>query len=84
MLDDDILDKAYSEEWILVTNDKDFGERVYHGSLPHSGVVFLRLQDERATAKIAALANLLAFHGDRLRDRFVVVTESRVRFGRKR
>ncbi len=25
--DDDILDKAYSENWILITNDKDFGER---------------------------------------------------------
>ena len=84
MLDDDILDKAYSEKWILITNDKDFGEKIYRGNLPHSGVVFLRLQDERAAAKIAALSNLLTFHGDRLHDRFVVVTESRVRFGRKR
>jgi len=84
MLDDDILDKADSEKWILITNDKDFGEKIYHGNTPHAGVVFLRLQDERAAAKIAALAKLLAFHGDRLSDHFVVVTESRVRFGRKR
>lgn len=29
MADDDILDKAYRENWILITNDKDFGEKVY-------------------------------------------------------
>lgn len=82
MLDDDILDKADSETWILITNDKDFGEKIYHGNMPHAGVVFLRLQDERAAAKIAALSNLLAFYSDKLDDRFVVVTESRVRFAR--
>lgn len=84
MLDDDILDKAYSERRVLVTNDKDFGEKIYRGNLPHCGVLLLRLQDERAAAKIAALSNVLAFHRDRLLNRFVVVTESRVRFGRKR
>jgi predicted nuclease of predicted toxin-antitoxin system len=25
--DDDILNKATSENWILITNDKDFGEK---------------------------------------------------------
>jgi predicted nuclease of predicted toxin-antitoxin system len=84
MRDDDILDKAYSQKWVLITNDKDFGEKIYRGNLPHSGVVFLRLQDERAAAKIAVLSNLLTFYSDRLPNYFVVVTESRVRFGRRR
>jgi predicted nuclease of predicted toxin-antitoxin system len=48
MVDDDILAKAHSENWILITNDKDFGEKVYRERQPHRGVVFLRLQDERA------------------------------------
>jgi predicted nuclease of predicted toxin-antitoxin system len=84
MLDDDILDKAYSEKWVLITKDKDFGEKIYRRNLPHSGVAFLRLQDERAAAKIAVLSNLLTFYSDRLPNCFVVVTESRVRFGRRR
>lgn len=84
ILDDDILDKAYCERRVLITNDKDFGEKIYRENLPHCGVVLLRLQDERAAAKIAALSNLLNFHCDRLPNRFVVVTESRLRFGRKR
>lgn len=28
MTDEDVLTKAYSENWILITNDKDFGEMV--------------------------------------------------------
>jgi predicted nuclease of predicted toxin-antitoxin system len=27
MLDDAILHKAYTEDWILLTNDKDFGKK---------------------------------------------------------
>ena len=53
--DDDILTKAYSEHWILITNDKDFGDKVYRDKRPHHGVIFLRLKDERAVSKIDAL-----------------------------
>lgn len=81
MADDDILDKAYSEHWILVTNDKDFGEKVYREKHPHHGVVFLRLQDERAASKIDAIEKLLDGYDDRLAGAFVVVTEAQVRFG---
>ena len=56
---EEILDKAYSENWVLITNDKDFGEKVYREKRPHHGVVFLRLQDERAASKIGAIAQLL-------------------------
>jgi predicted nuclease of predicted toxin-antitoxin system len=27
--DDTIIEKAFNENWILITNDKDFGEKVY-------------------------------------------------------
>ncbi len=80
--DNDILDKAYSENWILITNDKDFGEKVYRETRPHHGVVFLRLQDERAVAKVEALGKLLQNYESQLADAFVVVTETLVRFGR--
>ncbi len=26
--DDDIIQKAFAEDWILITNDKDFGEKI--------------------------------------------------------
>lgn len=81
MLDDEILTKAHSEAWILITNDKDFGEMVYREKHPHRGVIFLRLSDERVASKIDAIEKLLDGYADQLADAFVVVTETQVRFG---
>lgn len=82
MDDDDVIAKAYSENWILITNDKDFGEKVYRERRPHKGVVLLRLEDERAMNKIATLRRLLEAYADQLANQFVVVTERHVRFAR--
>ena len=78
--DDFLIAKAFAENWILITNDKDFGEKVYRERHPHRGVVFLRLNDERADNKVLVLARLLAQYAEQLADRFVVVTDDRVRF----
>lgn len=78
--DDQILSKAVAENWIVITNDKDFGEMVFREQRPHRGIVFLRLQDERTVSKISALDRLLANYADRLADSFTVVTETQVRF----
>ena len=82
MEDDDIIRKAYYENRILITNDKDFGDKVYRERHPHRGVVFLRLDDERAIRKVDVLRRLLARYPDLLSDHFVVVTETRARFAR--
>ena len=80
MDDDKIIKKAFEENWILITNDKDFGEKVYREKLPHRGIVLLRLEDERSIIKIGTIQRLLESHGDQLADNFIVVTETRVRF----
>lgn len=80
--DTEIVQKAFAENWILITNDKDFGEKIFRELYPHRGVIFLRLDDERAIVKIETLRQLLANYSDRLIDQFVVVTETRVRFAR--
>ncbi|MFM9904879.1 MAG: DUF5615 family PIN-like protein [Pyrinomonadaceae bacterium] len=79
--DEDILGKAVVENWILITNDKDFGELIYRERRDHHGIIFLRLADERAANKIDVLRQLLAAHADKLPEQFVTVTETRVRFG---
>jgi predicted nuclease of predicted toxin-antitoxin system len=78
--DDEILTKAYSENWILITNDKDFGEMVYRENRSHCGIVFLRLRDQRSTLKIDALSRLIFTYIEQLPNAFVVVTETQVRF----
>jgi predicted nuclease of predicted toxin-antitoxin system len=37
--DDTVIQKAYDQNWILITNDKDFGEKVYRGLQPHRGII---------------------------------------------
>ena len=39
--DDEVIQKAYDENWILITNDKDFGEKVYRSRQPHRGIIFM-------------------------------------------
>lgn len=80
--DDSIIAKAYAENWVLITNDKDFGEKVYRERRPHRGVVLLRLDDERAPAKIEIIKRLLENHAARIENQFLVVSENRVRFAR--
>lgn len=83
MDDEDIILKAFDENWILITNDKDFGEKVYREHRSHRGVVFLRLKDERASNKIETIRRLLGAYTDRLADCFIVVSETRARFAKR-
>ncbi|MDI6793751.1 MAG: DUF5615 family PIN-like protein [bacterium] len=83
MKDDEIIRKAFNENRILITNDKDFGEKVYREQYPHRGVVLLRIKDERASSKIDLIRRLLRDYADQLPNRFLVVTETRVRFARR-
>ena len=82
--DDKIIKMAFAENWITITSDKDFGEKVYRERYPHRGIVLLRLDDECSANKIIVLQQLLAAYLDRLADSFVVVTETRTRFARSR
>lgn len=78
--DEAVIQQAYRESRILITNDKDFGTKVYSENYPHKGVIFMRLQNEMASNKIAVLDALFQDYADRLPDSFVVVTEDKVRF----
>ncbi|ODS32939.1 MAG: hypothetical protein SCARUB_01940 [Candidatus Scalindua rubra] len=80
MSDDDVIKKAFIEDWILMTNDKDFGEKVYRERYSHKGVILLRLRDERPMNKIKTINRLLKDYSNQLPRNFVVVTETRVRF----
>lgn len=82
MTDEEVLMKAFAETWILITNDKDFGEMVFRERRNHHGVIFLRLDNERAANKIEVLRRLLESYSEKLPEEFVVATETKVRFAR--
>lgn len=80
--DDLIIVKALAEERILITNDKDFGEKVYRDSRGHAGILLLRLKDDRAVIKARVAESVVHLYGDQLRDNFTVATQNRVRIRR--
>jgi len=80
--DDEVIQRAFAENRIIITNDKDFGEKIFRERHRHRSVFLLRLADERAPVKIRVLEQLLRLYSDQLADHFVVVTEKRVRFAR--
>ena len=77
--DEEIIKRAFADNRILITNDKDFGERVFRERWPHRGIILLRLRNERAASKIGALERLLIGYPDQLADHFIVVTETAIR-----
>ena len=80
MSDNDIIKISYKENRILITNDKDFGEKVFKEGQPHKGIILLHLRDERPSNKIETIKRLIHGHEDKLANNFVVVTEKNVRF----
>lgn len=77
--DESIIKKANEENYILITNDKDFGELIFRLKKLHKGVILLRLEDERTANKIAILEKVLRSHSDKFSGNFIVVTERTVR-----
>jgi len=80
--DEEVIQRAFAENRVLITSDKDFGDKVYRQRLPHRGVILLRLADERSANKIDVLQRLLSAFTDRILGQFVVVTETKIRFAR--
>lgn len=81
--DSGIIQKALEEDWILITNDKDFGDLIFRDGRLHKGVILLRLDDERASSKIHVLSCLIQRYSKNLPNAFVVATEKQVRFARR-
>jgi predicted nuclease of predicted toxin-antitoxin system len=76
-LDPFILEQAVLDDRILITNDKDFGDLIFRDGSSHSGVILLRLSDERSQNKVRCLKYILHELGDEVYGTFVVVTDKR-------
>lgn len=78
-----LLEWAVSDERVLVTMDKDFGELIFSERVPHCGLV--RLPDVPAAKRIALMQEVLKEHGDNLAGLSVItVRGGRIRISRFR
>lgn len=74
-LDHLVLAIATAENALLITNDKDFGELVYHQRLAHSGVLLVRLSNLNPQEEGEIVAEVVQNHGENLLDAFTVIKQ---------
>jgi predicted nuclease of predicted toxin-antitoxin system len=79
MDDAEVLRWACREQRVLLTNDKDFGARVFEKGEAHCGVILLRLTDERPVVALKVLARVLERFSGGVESRFIVASERRIR-----
>lgn len=78
-----IINKANTENRIIITVDKDFGELVFRKGESHKGIILLRLENQRAENKINKIDDLLKNYSDKIKDNFIAVTEDTIRIAGK-
>lgn len=83
LADQEVLNIAKTEERILITNDRDFGELIFKKKLSHSGVIYLKLGfASTAEDKIKWLKRILVSYEDSL-NKFIVVRKSGIKVHEK-
>lgn len=79
MKDIDILRMSVSEDRMIITMDKDFGELVHHYSEEHKGVLILRMEDARGTEKCSVIKEIIQNYGYKIQNRFCVFSKGNLR-----
>ncbi|MCP4594753.1 MAG: hypothetical protein GY842_28810 [bacterium] len=74
-----IVRLAHSEDRMVLTMDKDFGELVYHSAASHAGVLLLRLDDANGEEKRLVVEEILAAHQERMKNCFCVYQKGKLR-----
>jgi predicted nuclease of predicted toxin-antitoxin system len=77
--DRELIEQAYRERRILLTEDKDFGWLVYVSYADSSGVVLVRFPGNARRTLVQAVMQLVAEQGERLLEAFVVVQPGHIR-----
>jgi predicted nuclease of predicted toxin-antitoxin system len=71
-----LLDRAFTERRILLTEDKDFGEIVFHDGRRAAGVVLIRMERRSWNDKWTQLQATILVRGDTLFGHFTTIDES--------
>ena len=82
-IDADLMDLAFEEARILITEDKDFGWLAFVGRKRSAGVILIRYAAAARQLLGPAVVRLAAEYGDRISGCFVVLRPGSVRFSRR-
>ena len=75
--DEDVLNVAVSNDALLLTEDKDFGELVFRLRLEHKGILLIRFEEKEK--KIESIAQVILKNINELKNRFSVLSENKLR-----
>jgi predicted nuclease of predicted toxin-antitoxin system len=74
-----LIDQAYREKRVLLTEDKDFGRLVYASHADSAGVILIRFPGNARRTLVQAVTELVRDQSDGLLGAFVVVQPGHVR-----
>ena len=77
--DPEVLKTAVSENRILLTEDKDFGEWVFAHKSATAGVVLIRYPSSVRSVMTELMVELVSRHGNELLEKFTVLEPGRAR-----
>jgi predicted nuclease of predicted toxin-antitoxin system len=77
--DADVLNMAYENNALLLTEDKDFGELVYRFGMKHCGILLIRLIEYSSEEKARITVSAIQKHFDELKNVFAVLNENKLR-----
>jgi predicted nuclease of predicted toxin-antitoxin system len=81
--DRELIDRAYREKRILLTEDKDFGRLVFVSHADSAGVILIRFPGNLRQTLFQTIVQLVQEQGARLLSAFVVVQPGHIRIRRK-
>ena len=77
--DIDVLSISNSERALLITEDKDFGELVFHKKRSHFGVLLVRLEGISRPERVRMVCDIVLNRGKELANSFSVLTPGSLR-----
>lgn len=77
--DMEILKLAASENRLVITMDKDFGELVYRSGMAHAGVLLLRMEDADGANKLKVMRAIVENHISEIQGCFAVYQQDKLR-----
>ncbi len=79
MLDIEIVSLAITEQRIIITADKDFGDLIFQQKLQHCGVLLMRFDEYSFDEKSEMLIKILENHKEDLPNKFAVYQPPKLR-----
>ncbi len=77
--DEAVLELAVTENRLLITEDKDFGEWVFAHQHAMTGILLIRYPASMRSSMVAAVIDLIGGHGSELEGSFTVLEPGRAR-----